>query len=936
MRWLFLFCMTVCGWLPLHAAVADADIRPATGAKSGAQGGSEISVGLLENFPPFQIWPAAGTPSGLDVDLLEHLGRASGLTFRYQRFVRFEDMVQALKEHRIQLITATAQSSERATFLRFSRPYASVPQAFVGRGDLTSVPSSPDLAGRRLAVVRGHVSQAIASERFPMASRPAYGTVSEALDAVANGSADMVIELLPTLRQLAAERLGSGLMVSRTFGFPEGHLRLATGLADEALMARLDAGLLGLGPAAVKGLSAPWLVAAATGAADSASAAAGVARERPQEQPKEQPKERPLRVAYFPQDRPYSFGGIGGAPEGIGIEMMKAVAQRAGLDIEAFVPMQLAEMLKALSENRVDVGMGLTDTEVRRSSMGFVGPYRSNPLVLTSRQQYSVWNLDQLGGRRLAILKGFFGEAFIRATYPTIAIVNCDTVNACLDRVEDDSADAFLYGLQGLYERLQSRQSRKLQITGTVGGLFDEHNLGLALARSPLGPRLRDALALVVEQDLPRIESDWATREAAPKLDWQRARQGGALLLGLLVASLLAWWAHSRRLRTEFLRTRRAQAEAEKSRAASEEYLAFMAHEVRNSLQSVSGAVTLIHQPGTPARQQSLLNALARSSRSTLALLNSLLDRHRLQEGRLSLILRPEHLSAVLQDVIEQTRPAALAKGLTLRSSHSGGSQPLQADALRLQQIVRNLLVNAIKFSQRGEVTVHLNQQALGAELSPTRCQVLVSVQDQGPGLDEATQQQIFERHYSRGGDRPGSGLGLGLSRDLAHSLGGTLTVRSVPAQGATFELRFEADIAQPQTPGPQAAPSRVLVVEDSPVYMILLEQALQNQGLSSVAADSLGQARKLLGEAPADHFDLVLCDAHLPDGHVAGLLDWLTRQRADGRALPPLMCMSAEFIADEAEALRRMGALGALTKDADVAAFVRSLLGVLSQPVAS
>jgi two-component system, NarL family, sensor histidine kinase EvgS len=552
--------------------------------------------------------------------------------------------------------------------------------------------------------------------------------------------------------------------------------------------------------------------------------------------------------------------------------------------------------------------------------------------VLTSRQQYSVWSLDQLGGRRLAMLKGFFGESYIRAAYPTITLVLCDTVNNCLDQVEGDSADAFLYGLQGLYERLQSRQSRKLQITGTVGGLFDEHNLGLSLARGALATRLRDGLASVVEQELPRIERDWALREAAPKLDWQRARQAGALLLALLVAALVAWWAHSRRLKREFERTLLAQTQAEQSRAASEEYLAFMAHEVRNSLQSVSGAVALIHQPGSAAQQPMLLDALARSSQSTLSLLNGLLDRHRLQEGRLSLVLRPEHLSSVLQDVIEQTRPAALAKGLVLRLTHSGSDEAVQTDALRVQQIVRNLLVNAVKFSSQGQVTVHLSQ--LPSPGASAKRLVSISVQDEGPGLDAAAQLLIFERHYSQGGDRPGSGLGLSLSRDLAHNLGGSLTVRSALAEGATFTLNYEADVALAPSATQRPALTRLLVLEDSPVYMILLEQALQNQGLITVGADTLGQARKLLSEAPAGYFDLVLCDTHLPDGHIAGLLDWAERQRAAGQALPPFLCMSAEFIADEANALRRLGALDALTKDGDVAAFVRAVLAAAAQPL--
>jgi two-component system, NarL family, sensor histidine kinase EvgS len=422
----------------------------------------------------------------------------------------------------------------------------------------------------------------------------------------------------------------------------------------------------------------------------------------------------------------------------------------------------------ALQAGNVDVMLGLTDTGERRRTMSFVGPYRANPIVLVSREQYSVWSLDQLAGRRLAMLSGFFAGELLRATHSRVEIVTCPAFNACLDMVERGEADAALYGLHGAYERLNARDSRQLRVTGIVSGLFDEQNLGLSLARAELGPRLRDALEVVLRLDLPRIERDWAEREARPRTDWTRVWQVAAAGAALLALLLRAWWWHSRALRSEILRTQAARAE-------SDQYLAFMAHEVRNSLQAVAGAAALLRGSSRPDAQRTpLLEALGCSARSTLGLLNGLLDRHRLQEGRLSLALRPESLERTLAAVADETQPAAMAKGLAL---HFERATDLglwwQIDALRLQQIVRNLLVNAVKFSQRGQIT-------LRAGLSPSARggawrRITVDVIDQGPGLDAATQARLFERFVTAGGDRPGSGLGLHLSRELARALGGTL-----------------------------------------------------------------------------------------------------------------------------------------------------------------
>lgn len=877
-----------------------------------------VTVGLMADFPPFESWPAQGQPTGLDVELVQRLAQDAGLQIRFQRFVAFEDLLAALRAGRVQLITATAQSAERATYLRFTRPYSSTQQAFVGRGDMTSVPALPDLAGRRLAVVRGHISETIAVERFPMASRPAYQTLNDAVQAVVNGDADFVIELLPTL-QVLVDRLPAGpLRVSRTFGFPEGHLRLAAGLADAALIDRLDKALAALDPQVLDGLRQRWLGAAAAPKAPTApslpaAVASGVA---------------PLRVGYFPQDRPYSYQGAAGDAEGIGVEMMKAVVARAGLQIDRFVPLQLPELLKALAEGRIDMALGLTDTAPRRRQMAFVGPYRSNPLVLISRQQYSVWSLDQLSHRRLAMLEGFFGEAYIRAAHPTVTIATCPAFDACLDMVESGAVDAAMYGLHGVYERLQPRQSRNLQITGTVGGLFDEHNLGLALKHAALAPALRDALATVMQHDLAGLERGWAQHQAAAKFDWRQVQLAGAGVTGLLLMLLAAWWVHVRRMRRQHVHTLQARGDAERARSQTEAYLAFMAHEVRNSLQAVRGAVTLLHRPRREASQQKqLLDALDQSSQSTLDLLNGMLDRHRLDEGHLHLQLRPEQVGTLLRRLVDELRPAAQAKGLDLQFDPQGADRPLLVDALRLQLIVRNLLVNAIKFTDRGQVRASLQLRASAAG----RCAVRLSVQDNGPGVEAAARPHVFDRFYSLGGDRPSTGLGLSLSHDLARSFGGDLTLHSDAGQGARFDLSFEADTATPEPAAARPPLRRVLVVEDSPVYAILLERAFELAGVVVVQADSLAGARQLLGAADAATLDLVLSDAHLPDGHIGQLLAWMDTQRAGGRVLPPALCMSADFMDDEAAlGLRRQGAVDTLSKDGDVGAFVQRVLAVV------
>jgi two-component system, NarL family, sensor histidine kinase EvgS len=885
--------------------------------EGAVRAGQTIAVGTLDRFPPFYSWDTpdgqpADNPRGLDIELMAEIARTTGLRFSFKRYRTFSEMVDALVKGEVRLITATAQTAERATYLRFTRPYMSVQQAFVGSRDITSVPSTPDLSGRRVAVVKGFVSETIAVERFPAAGRPAYATLDLALDAVINGEVDFILESAPTLRALLAQRGAHNLKLLRTYGFPEGHLRLAAAPADAGLARQIDAALQAAEQGPLKDLTLRWI-----------PPTAGPQVEGPA------PEVAPLRIGFLPGDRPFSLVNAQGEADGIGIRMMRAVAERAGVPIAEFRPLTLAQSLADLREGRLDVMLGLTDVAERREQMTFVGPYRANPLVIISRKQYSVWDLHQLAGQRLAMVKGFFGTPYVRQAQPLVEIVECDRFDDCMRMVERGEANAALYGLQGAYERLGTRAGTTLQITGTVPGLYDEHNLGIGLARASLAPRLRDALLVVQAEDMARIEADWARDEQSDSIDWQQLRLMLAAGLAALLALAGGWWWHSRGLKREISRT-------EAAREDSEQYLAFMAHEVRNALQSVSGAVVLLRGSSDPARgdkrQQPLLEALGTSARSTLGLLNALLDRHRLHAGRLALELRAEALEPVLRAVLDETAPAAEAKGLTLAFE---ARTPLHGwwmiDALRLQQIVRNLLVNAIKFSREGRIVVAASLAA--SQRGDTWREVVVEVSDQGSGMDAALLSRTFERFTSSGGDRPGTGLGLHLCRDLAGALGGELTVNSQPGEGSRFTLRFAAEAAREPEGRASGEVRRLLVVEDSPVYSLLLRQAFENQGVAVTVAESLAQARESLISSVAGAgtttpaFDLVLSDTHLGDGLVDELLRFMRESVRPGVSMPPVVCMSAQF---EGPTLVRLAAAGAsdlLTKDSDVALFAGRVL---------
>jgi two-component system, NarL family, sensor histidine kinase EvgS len=910
--------LTLVAWAGVGCVMAQQTAQQATPPAAPT---APIRVGLLAESPPFHTWPQGGQPAGYDVELLDELARLTGLNFVTTRYAHWDELQTALAAEQVDLVTATAMTPQRAQWMKFTRHYASVPQGFAGKHNITSVPAAPDLAGRRVAVARAFATETIAAERFPLAVRTAFGSEGDALAAASRGEVDFVFGSAPGLRALIAERGDTNLAVLRTFGFPEGQRRVGAKLHRADLIAQIDAAMAKIDD----NLQARWHERWISRWEDS-----------PIPQLATNDDVTPLKVGYFAGAAPFTFTDRSGQAAGVGIELLKATLQRAGLTLHSLQPVTLSGGLEELRKGRLDMMMGVTDTVDRQEYAHFVGPYRANPVVIVSRDHAQVTSLDQLAGRRLMVRKAFFGVPYVQSHHPTIEIVTCDNIDDCLSDVEAGKADAVLMGLDGATERLDVGKLSSLRVSGMVSHLQDEENLGLSRARAYLAPRLRDALQTAMRIDQPRIEREWVVQQANNRFEWADLRRWLLWAAAVLAALFALGFWHHRRLRREIVRTQRA-------RTQSEQYLAFMAHEVRNSLQSVAGAMVLLRSSGARnEQQQPLLDALNRSSRSTLSLLNDLLDRHRLHAGAMTLTLRPESVERTITAVLDEVQPAAQAKGLQL---HFEPLSPLpgwwQLDALRVQQVLRNLLVNAVKFSPRGTITVRAQMAPAGK--GPRWRQLRVDVADQGPGLTPQQLRTLFTGMVTRGGDRPGSGLGLALSRELARAMGGNITVVSpvhadqAERGGAQFTLSLDVEQGEAPTAQAPGAAQRLLVVEDSPVYSLLLKEAFTRGGATTHMADSLAQARDALiasvagvgSTTPA--FDLVVADSNLGDGHVRELLAFMRESVRPGVQMPPTICISAEFSLSDQADLRQAGALDLLAKDSDVTAFAQRVLAAFA-----
>ena len=645
-------------------------------------------------------------------------------------------------------------------------------------------------------------------------------------------------------------------------------------------------------------------------------------------------KTRPVVYVYYEENwAPFEYDNDGAA-EGITPDIVRAIGKETGIRFKFVLSSSTNSMYSDVH--------GKTRNSVMAVSYSYIWASAHDLLVTEPYIEGSVMMVTRKEGTSpgtVAVMKGGYLENQIDQAYPELKKVDRLTTDQCMKAVLDGKADCtFLNYYQANFYRSMGRY--KDFSYRPVSDITQSISLGVTRQSDPqLLSILSKSLQHISNEDLQSILSENSTRMdqfsfniLMSKYPTQMAFAIGGV--GMLIGIVVFLFVMLRIKRKQNMALEAAKAEAEKANMAKSDFLSRMSHDIRTPLNGIIGMTYLAEEHNSSDRVREYLTKIDTSSKFLLSLINDILEVSKTES--MGIELHPEpyttaefkaYLEAVIVPLVKEKNQT-----FTYEMDISDGYIPVM-DKLRTNQIVFNILSNAMKYTPEGGT---LSYRAEGTVDENKKMHMHIEVADNGIGMSEEFQKHIFEP-FSQEREpglepREGTGLGMPITSNLVEIMGGTIALKSTRGVGTTFMVDLELDTVTAEDRSETVeisadeirddieglAGRHILLCEDNVINQEIARSLLTEKGMEVDVADNGAIARDMFASSAAGWYDAILMDIRMPvmNGYEAtaairGL------DRADAAAVP-VIAMTADAFDDDIQKCREIGMNGHVAKPVD------------------